>query len=242
MNTPTKTDIESNFWSSEILSGRIHQWDSFAKSKMRRWRMLIRLAHFLKRLLDIIGSICALIISSPIILFTSLAIKLDDGGPILFKQTRVGEGGKLFKIWKFRSMVLNADQIKDEILEQNQHGDGVTFKMKDDPRITKPGKWIRKLSIDEFPQFVNVLKGDMSLVGPRPPVPREVALYGARHLRRLRAKPGITCLWQIGGRADIDFEGQVRLDLQYIHSQSVWQDIIILLKTVPAVLLGKGAY
>ncbi len=204
---------------------------------------MIRLTLALKRLLDIVGSLCAILIASPIFLFTALAIKLDDRGPILFKQIRVGDGGKLFDIWKFRSMVMNADQIKDEILEQNQHGDsGVTFKMKDDPRITKPGKWIRKLSIDEFPQFFNVLMGDMSLVGPRPPVPREVALYGARHLRRLRAKPGITCLWQIGGRADIDFEGQVRLDLQYIHSQSLWQDILILIKTVPAVLLGKGAY
>lgn len=240
--TPEKEALDENFWGQEILSGRMEQWNSQARLKRLRWRLIIKMAHILKRLLDIVGSICALIISSPIFFITALAIKLDDGGPILFKQIRVGEGGKLFKIWKFRSMVLNADKIKDEILESNQHADGVTFKMKDDPRITKPGKWIRKLSIDEFPQFINVLKGDMSLVGPRPPVPREVALYGARHLRRLRAKPGITCLWQIGGRADIDFEGQVRLDLEYIHSQSLWQDILILLKTVPAVLLGKGAY
>jgi lipopolysaccharide/colanic/teichoic acid biosynthesis glycosyltransferase len=234
--------LGDSFWGTEILSGRIEQWERKAKLRSLRWAIVIRIALLLKRVLDIVGAICALIISSPIIILTCIAIKMDDGGPVLFKQVRVGEGGKLFKIWKFRSMVLNADKIKDEILEQNQHGNGVTFKMKDDPRITKPGKWIRKLSIDEFPQFVNVLMGDMSLVGPRPPVPREVALYGARHLRRLRAKPGITCLWQIGGRADIDFEGQVRLDLQYIHSQSVWQDIIILLKTIPAVLLGKGAY
>jgi lipopolysaccharide/colanic/teichoic acid biosynthesis glycosyltransferase len=114
--------------------------------------------------------------------------------------------------------------------------------MKDDPRITKIGKWIRKLSIDEFPQFYNVLRGDMSLVGPRPPVPREVAEYKALHLRRLRVKPGITCLWQIGGRSDIDFEGQVRLDLQYIRSSNVFFDILILVKTLPAVLFGKGAY
>lgn len=145
----------------------------------------------LKRLVDLVGGFCAIVISSPIFLITALAIKLDDGGPVLFKQIRVGAGGQLFEIWKFRSMVLNADQIKDEILEQNEHGDsGVTFKMKDDPRITKPGKWIRKLSIDEFPQFVNVLIGNMSLVGPRPPVPREVALYGARHLRSAWPKRG----------------------------------------------------
>ncbi len=196
----------------------------------------------MKRLLDIIGSLVAMILLSPIFLITMAAIKLDDGGPVFFRQVRVGENGRLFNILKFRSMVLDADQIKDNFLNENQHGAGVTFKMKDDPRITRPGKWIRKLSIDEFPQFVNVLKGEMSLVGPRPPVPREVALYGARHLRRLRAKPGITCLWQIGGRADIDFEGQVRLDLAYIHSQSLWKDIVILAKTVPAVLFGKGAY
>ncbi|MEM1221783.1 MAG: sugar transferase [Verrucomicrobiota bacterium] len=239
---PKSDTVEDNFWGNEILLGRISRWDREARLKALRWRLFIRLTLALKRLLDIVGSFSAIVISSPITLFTCIAIKLDDGGPVLFKQIRVGEGGKPFRIWKFRSMVLNADKIKDEILEQNQHADGVTFKMKDDPRITKPGKWIRKLSIDEFPQFVNVLKGDMSLVGPRPPVPREVALYGARHLRRLQAKPGITCLWQIGGRADIDFEGQVRLDLQYIHSQGFWQDVIILLKTVPAVLLGKGAY
>lgn len=234
---------EANFWAQEILSGDIGKWHRRAKLKRLRWRMVIRATLGLKRLVDIVGGFCAIVISSPIFLITALAIKLDDGGPVLFKQIRVGDGGQLFEIWKFRSMVLNADQIKDEILEQNEHGDsGVTFKMKDDPRITKPGKWIRKLSIDEFPQFFNVVKGDMSLVGPRPPVPREVALYGARHLRRLRAKPGITCLWQIGGRADIDFEGQVRLDLQYIHSQGFWSDLIIIMKTVPAVLLGKGAY
>lgn len=234
---------ESNFWAQEILSGDVEKWHRRSALKRLRWRVMIRLTLGLKRIVDIVGGICAIIISSPIFLITALAIKLDDGGPILFKQIRVGAGGQLFEIWKFRSMVLNADQIKDEILEQNQHGDsGVTFKMKDDPRITKPGKWIRKLSIDEFPQFFNVVMGNMSLVGPRPPVPREVALYGARHLRRLRAKPGITCLWQIGGRADIDFEGQVRLDLEYIHSQGFWADLMILIKTVPAVLLGKGAY
>jgi lipopolysaccharide/colanic/teichoic acid biosynthesis glycosyltransferase len=155
----------------------------------------------------------------------------------------VGAGGRLFGMWKFRSMVVNADQIKDQLLAENQHGNaGVTFKMKNDPRVTKVGKWIRKLSIDEFPQFYNVLRGDMSLVGPRPPLPREVAEYQASHLRRLRVKPGITCLWQIGGRSEIDFEGQVRLDLEYIRSSSVFFDIAILLKTLPAVIFGKGAY
>lgn len=230
------------FWGQAILSGNIAEWHRKARAKRVRWQLFIHLTQALKRCLDIVGSIVAIVLTSPILLFTFIEIKMDDGGPVLFKQIRVGQGGRLFLIWKFRSMVMNADKIKDEILKQNQHSDGVTFKMKNDPRITKIGKWIRKLSIDELPQFFNVLKGEMSLVGPRPPLPREVALYGARHLRRLRAKPGITCLWQIGGRADIDFEGQVRLDLEYIHSQGFWQDIVILIKTVPAVLLGKGSY
>jgi lipopolysaccharide/colanic/teichoic acid biosynthesis glycosyltransferase len=139
-------------------------------------------------------------------------------------------------------MVMNADKLKDELLEQNESGAGVTFKMKADPRITRIGKWIRKLSIDELPQLFNVLRGDMSLVGPRPPVPREVAEYTLADRRRLDVIPGITGLWQVSGRSDIDFEGQVRLDVEYIRSQSLWYDIVILFKTVPAVLLSRGAY
>lgn len=197
----------------------------------------------MKRGLDIVGALGALCAFSPIFAVTAILIKLEDRGPVFFCQRRVGAGGRLFGMWKFRSMVVNADKLKDNLLEANQHGQaGVTFKMKNDPRVTKIGKWIRKLSIDEFPQFYNVLRGDMSLVGPRPPVPREVATYKASHLRRLRVKPGITCLWQIGGRSEIDFEGQVRLDLQYIKSSNALYDVVILLKTVPAVLFGKGAY
>ena len=210
--------------------------------KRRWWILTITMASGLKRLVDLVGSIFALIVFSPIFLGTALAIKLEDRGPVFYRQTRVGRNGHLFGMWKFRSMVVNADAIKDQILEQNKHKDGVTFKMKDDPRITKVGKWIRKLSLDEFPQFYNVLCGDMSLVGPRPPVPREVAEYKALHLRRLRVRPGITCIWQVSGRSEIDFEGQVRLDLQYIQAESLLKDIWILIKTVPAVLLGKGAY
>nr|WP_269540175.1 sugar transferase [Cerasicoccus sp. TK19100] len=212
------------------------------RRKIKLWRLTIALSEGGKRALDVIGSAVALLIFSPIFAVTAIMIKLEDRGPVFFSQTRVGEAGRAFQCLKFRSMVINADQIKHELAEQNQHETGVTFKMKDDPRITKVGKYIRKLSIDEFPQFYNVLRGDMSLVGPRPPVPKEVAEYKAFHLRRLMVKPGITCLWQIGGRAEIDFEGQVRLDLQYIGSQSLKQDILILLKTVPAVVLGKGAY
>ncbi len=237
-----KTDPAA-YWSQVNREGNIERWSRNARRKMRIWKLTILLARALKRGLDIIGSIGALIAFSPIFLATMALIKLEDRGPVFFCQKRVGAGGRLFGMWKFRSMVVNADQIKDKLLEQNQHGQsGVTFKMKNDPRVTKVGKWIRKLSIDEFPQFYNVLRGDMSLVGPRPPLPREVATYKASHLRRLRVKPGITCLWQIGGRSEIDFDGQVRLDLQYIRSSSAFFDIAILLKTLPAVLFGKGAY
>lgn len=231
------------YWSQAGQDGKIEKWSRNARRKMAVWRFTILLARVMKRGIDVLGSIGALIAFSPIIATTALLIRMEDGGPIFFRQNRVGAGGRLFGMWKFRSMVINADQIKDHLLEQNQHGQsGVTFKMKNDPRITKVGKWIRKLSIDEFPQFYNVLRGDMSLVGPRPPLPREVATYKASHLRRLRVKPGITCLWQIGGRSEIDFEGQVRLDLEYIRSSSAFYDITILLKTLPAVLFGKGAY
>jgi lipopolysaccharide/colanic/teichoic acid biosynthesis glycosyltransferase len=138
-------------------------------------------------------------------------------------------------------MIVNADKMKDTLLDQNESG-GVIFKMKRDPRITRVGRVIRKLSIDELPQLLNVLKGDMSLVGPRPPVPREVAEYELSDRRRLDMVPGLTCLWQVAGRSDIDFEGQVRLDVQYLESQSLKGDIILLLKTIPAVLSGRGAY
>lgn len=233
----------SEYWARANEAGEVARWARAARRKMLVWRFTITLAQAMKRGLDVVGSLGALIAFSPIFALTALLIKLEDRGPVFFCQKRVGAGGRLFGMWKFRSMVVNADRIKDQLLTENQHGQsGVTFKMKNDPRVTRVGRWIRKLSIDEFPQFYNVLRGDMSLVGPRPPVPREVAEYKASHLRRLRVKPGITCLWQIGGRSEIDFQGQVRLDLQYIRSSSVWFDILILLKTLPAVLFGKGAY
>lgn len=233
----------AHYWSQIDRSGEIERWSRNAHRKMAIWKVTILLVRGLKRGLDLIGSVAAIGLFSPIFLVTAVLIQLEDRGPVFFCQKRVGAGGRLFGMWKFRSMVINADQIKDQLLEGNQHGQaGVTFKMKNDPRVTKVGKWIRKLSIDEFPQFYNVLRGEMSLVGPRPPLPREVAIYKASHLRRLRVKPGITCLWQIGGRSEIDFDGQVRLDLQYIRSSGAWFDLKILLKTLPAVLFGKGAY
>lgn len=196
----------------------------------------------LKRGLDLGVSALLLLLGSPVFLLLAAAIKLEDGGPILFPQTRVGRYGRRFKMYKFRSMCLDAEQRLRELVAKNQHKDGVTFKLKDDPRITRVGKWLRKFSCDELPQLFNVLIGDMSLVGPRPPVPREVEKYSLAHRRRLAIKPGLTCLWQVSGRAEIDFSGQVELDVDYIENLSFWMDLKILARTVPAVLSGKGAY
>lgn len=214
----------------------------YLERKRLLWRCTIASAHVAKRALDVIGSGCALLLLSPLFLAIAIAIKLEDRGPVLFRQVRVGRHGREFRMLKFRSMRVDAEARLKELLAKNQHQTGVTFKLKDDPRITRVGKWLRKFSFDELPQFYNVLRGDMSLVGPRPPVPREVALYSLADRRRLAVKPGITCIWQISGRAEIDFPGQVQLDVRYIESRSLLQDIRILLKTIPAVLSGTGAY
>ena len=206
------------------------------------WRWLIGGTLVLKRVVDIAGSAVALLLLSPLLALIALLIKLEDRGPILFRQVRVGRHGREFKMLKFRSMRVDAEARLKELLAKNQHSGGVTFKIKNDPRVTRIGKWIRKFSFDELPQFWNVLVGDMSLVGPRPPVPREVALYTLADRRRLAVTPGITCIWQVSGRAHIDFPGQVQLDVRYIESRSFWQDIKILCKTIPAVLSGDGAY
>ncbi|MBL8148671.1 MAG: sugar transferase [Blastocatellia bacterium] len=196
----------------------------------------------LKRSVDIAVSLSMLMALSPLFLLVALLIKLTDGGPILFWQTRIGKWGKEFKFPKFRSMVMNAEALKDSLISQNDHKTGVTFKMKRDPRITWIGTIIRKLSIDELPQLWNVLKGEMSLVGPRPPVPREVANYSLADRRRLATTPGLTCIWQVSGRSNIAFPQQVELDVEYIQKQSFWFDLKLLVKTVPAVLTGRGAY
>jgi lipopolysaccharide/colanic/teichoic acid biosynthesis glycosyltransferase len=195
----------------------------------------------MKRSLDIILSLLFLILLSPLLILIGLAVWVEDGGGVFFAQTRVGKNGKHFRMYKIRSMCPDADRRLKELLEKNQLKEGVTFKLKDDPRMTQVGKWLRKYSFDELPQLYNVLIGDMSLVGPRPPIPREVAMYRPADRRRLAAKPGITCIWQISGRSEIDFSGQVGLDVGYIESQSFWRDLKILAKTVPAVLSGKGA-
>ncbi len=206
------------------------------------WRGVLAGSLLIKHGLDILAGTAGLLALSPLLLTVIALIKLEDRGPIFFQQKRVGLRGRLFGMWKFRSMVINADKLKDTLLAQNEMKGGVTFKMKNDPRITRVGKYLRKFSIDEMPQLWNVLHGEMSLVGPRPPVPREVQEYSVEERQRLLAKPGLTCFWQVGGRSDIDFNGQVRLDVEYIKSRSLWLDIKLLFKTVPAVLLGKGAY
>lgn len=194
-----------------------------------------------KRTLDIIGGIVGLLITGIFLIFVGPAIMIESPGPIFFSQTRVGKNGRRFKIYKFRSMYMDAEERKKELMEQNKMS-GLMFKMDDDPRITKVGKFIRKTSIDEFPQFWNVLKGDMSLVGTRPPTEDEFKQYKARYKKRLSMKPGITGLWQVSGRSTItDFEDVVKLDVQYIENWSFGMDLKILLQTVLVVLKHDGA-
>jgi exopolysaccharide biosynthesis polyprenyl glycosylphosphotransferase len=191
-----------------------------------------------KRLLDIGSTMFGIILLSPVFIVTAIAIKFDSKGSVFFAQERLGQKGKYFKMYKFRSMVVDAEQLLKQLESQNEVS-GHMFKMKNDPRITKIGKLIRKTSIDELPQLFNVLKGDMSLVGPRPPLPREVSEYDKWQDLRLSVRPGITGLWQVSGRNDIGFEEMVSLDLKYIRERSLSYDIKIILKTVP-VLLGDS--
>ncbi|MFT4824736.1 MAG: lipopolysaccharide/colanic/teichoic acid biosynthesis glycosyltransferase [Halioglobus sp.] len=195
-----------------------------------------------KRCLDRIGTGVGMLLLSPFFALLAILIKLESPGPVLFSQVRIGLGGSPFKCWKLRSMYIDAEQRKQELLQQNEMDGGTTFKMKRDPRVTRVGRFIRKASIDELPQLWNVFVGDMSLVGPRPPVASEVALYTARERQRLFVKPGITCIWQVSGRSDIPFPEQVLLDIEYIRKRSLWMDIKLLLRTLPAVLLARGAY
>lgn len=210
--------------------------------KKYAWLSVVGCAKLLKRVIDIVGAVVMLVVLSPVFALAAISIKLTDGGPVLFWQTRVGLYGREFLFPKLRSMVLNAEALKGRLLRQSDLGNSITFKMKHDPRITWVGRIIRKLSIDELPQLWCVLKGEMSLVGPRPPVPQEVARYTLGERRRLDVVPGLTCIWQVSGRSNIPFEQQVQLDVQYVQSRSLWFDLKLLLLTLPAVLLGRGAY
>lgn len=195
---------------------------------------------FVKRLIDIVGSLSGLIILSPVLIIVSLLIKLDSKGPIIFSQERVGLNGKKFKMYKFRSMVVNAEELKRKIEHLNEMS-GPMFKIKNDPRITRIGKVIRKTSIDELPQLINVLKGEMSLVGPRPSLPCEVDKFESWMLKRLSVKPGLTCYWQIEGRNNIEFDKWMLLDIKYIEERNLLIDIKLILKTVLVLWGDKNA-
>ncbi|WP_158647871.1 sugar transferase [Nocardioides houyundeii] len=194
-----------------------------------------------KRLFDVVGSLTLILLFSPLLAVLAVRVRLHDGGPALFRQVRTGRDEKAFRCLKFRTMVLDAEALLARLHEEQGHSNGL-FKMKDDPRITKPGKWMRRFSLDELPQLFNVLRGDMSLVGPRPPLPSEVLSYEKSTLRRLRVRPGMTGLWQVSGRSDLTWDETVRLDLYYVDNWSMLQDISILARTVGAVFRSSGAY
>ncbi|AGX43829.1 sugar transferase [Clostridium saccharobutylicum] len=191
-----------------------------------------------KRFIDIICSLIALIVLMPILIIVAILIKIESSGPIIFCQNRVGKGGAIFKIYKFRSMVTNAEALKEHLAHENERS-GPMFKIKNDPRVTKVGRIIRRTSIDELPQLLNILKGDMSIVGPRPSLPKEVEQFEEWMLKRLTVKPGLTCYWQVSGRNDIEFNEWMELDIKYVNERNVGIDILLILKTF-SVLFGDS--
>jgi exopolysaccharide biosynthesis polyprenyl glycosylphosphotransferase len=193
-----------------------------------------------KRAFDLVASAAALVLLAPVLLAIAAAVKLDSPGPVLFRQRRVGLAGRTFTLYKFRSMRQDAEAQR-RALEARNEMDGPVFKIRDDPRVTRVGRFLRRTSLDELPQFWNVLRGEMSVVGPRPPIPAEVRRYARWQRRRLSVKPGLTCTWQVSGRNEVDFDRWMALDLDYIDTWSLWGDVRIVLKTIPAVLLGRGA-
>jgi lipopolysaccharide/colanic/teichoic acid biosynthesis glycosyltransferase len=210
--------------------------------KKYSWFLVIGGAKFLKRALSLFVACFLLIFLFPAMLAIGIVIKLQNNGPIFYVSNRVGKFGQEFRFYKFRTMHMGADQLKENLVPYSDYKESITFKMKKDPRITSFGRFLRKTSLDELPQLWNVIKGDMALVGPRPHLPEEVSHYTLEQRRRLDIVPGITCIWQVSGRSALPFEQQVQLDLQYIESQNFWLDMKILLKTIPAVLFGRGAY
>jgi len=225
------------------LSSRAKYFAKIRTSLKKRLRVLSsKGGRVFKRGMDVCGSLAAIILLFPFLFAIAVWLKLDSPGPLIYRQTRIGLHGRPFSFYKFRSMYVDSDARRAALLNSNESKDGVIFKMKNDPRITRCGRFIRKYSIDEVPQFLNVLLGDMSLVGPRPPLPSEVAQYTLDDRKRLNVLPGITCIWQISGRSDIPFREQVVLDKEYIRGHGFWKDVLILFKTIPAVLAGKGAY
>ena len=203
-------------------------------------RLFLKRTPVFKRAIDVVGASAALLLASPLMLIAAVAVKLSSPGPVFFRQKRAGLGAEPFTMYKFRSMYIDAEQRKADLAHLNEQ-DGPAFKMKDDPRITPLGRLIRKTSIDELPQFFNVIKGEMSLVGPRPPTFDEVLKYEAWYRRRLEVAPGITCIWQVHGRSQVSFEDWMRMDARYVQQRSLWQDLKLLIQTLPAVAFGKGA-
>jgi len=194
-----------------------------------------------KRCMDVVMSLALLVLLLPLMLLVALAIRLDSPGAALLKQKRIGRDRVPFDCYKFRSMCVDAEAQRKALAHRNEMT-GPVFKIRSDPRVTRVGRVLRKYSLDELPQLINVLKGEMSLVGPRPPLPEEVERYEPRHMKRLEVKPGLTCIWQVSGRNEICFERWVELDIEYIEHRSLWLDLVILVRTVPAVITARGAY
>ena len=236
----TELPTPREFMTARRRRARLSGW--WTRSMVYRWQMAVSLRAAAKRGTDIVGSLSGLVLLAPLLLLTALAIRMESPGPVLFRQTRVGKRGRPFTMYKFRSMRITAESERDALRGDNESADGVIFKLKADPRITRVGRLIRRLSIDELPQLLNVLSGDMSIVGPRPALPSEVDQYDVQARKRLQTKPGLTCLWQIGGRSDLPFTRQVELDLRYLGGKSLLKDLEIIARTVPAVVSGKGAY
>jgi lipopolysaccharide/colanic/teichoic acid biosynthesis glycosyltransferase len=249
--------IEINFEPepySEYVRDRAQQYQRLATPPVRSWRKTRRRGaralhagrestyRMAKRMFDVVFAGALLLVSSPLLLLIAIAIKLTDGGPVFFWQKRVGMWGEVFDFPKFRSMIMDADKVVSTLAAHNHHGDSITFKIKRDPRVTSIGRLLRRFSLDEFPQLWCVLRGQMSLVGPRPALPREVDNYTQEHRRRLGVRPGLTCIWQVSGRADVPFERQVEMDVEYVESHSFWLDLRLVASTVPAVITGRGAY
>lgn len=194
----------------------------------------------IKRIIDIIGALCGIILMSPVMIVVSIMIKLDSKGPVIFAQNRVGQDGRGFKMYKFRSMCTDAEYLLDKLQDKNEMS-GPMFKIKEDPRVTQIGRFIRKTSIDELPQLFNILKGEMSIVGPRPSLPKEVAQFTSFQRLRLIAKPGLTCYWQVRGRSNVSFEEWMEMDVQYLGERSTMVDLGLILKTVGVLFGDKGA-
>lgn len=239
------SQLSANRW---LSASALAQVPGRILARVQRVALLARLALVdlgptVRRLVDVVGTGLGLLLAAPVLMLAALAIKLESRGPIFFRQERIGRDGRAFGLFKLRTMVHGADALKTALTAQHAGAsDGIRFKMKRDPRVTRVGAFLRRFSLDEVPQLWNVFCGDMTLVGPRPAVRREVVLYSPTDARRLEVTPGLTCLWQVGGRSELSFQQQVSLDLQFIDTVGPLGEIAIVLRTVPAVLSGRGAY